>query len=122
MDPHLAGHKRELLTNAARDLNAAQMLRFDERTGNLYVAELGRVASHFYLQYTSVQTYNQLLTKHMSDSEVGPSPSTRRPLSTTSAAPSSARHFEASVSDCCEGILQGLDFLMDLMYVDWPQV
>jgi replicative superfamily II helicase len=86
VDPYLAGHKRELLTNAARDLNAAQMLRFDERTGNLYVAELGRVASHFYLQYTSVQTYNELLTKHMSDSEVGPNPSTRNPVSSTSAA------------------------------------
>uniref|UniRef100_A0A6N2NHC6 RNA helicase n=3 Tax=Salix TaxID=40685 RepID=A0A6N2NHC6_SALVM len=32
--------------------------------------ELGRIASHFYIQYSSVETYNEMLRRHMNDSEV----------------------------------------------------
>lgn len=46
------------------------MMRFDEKSGNFYVTDLGRVASHFYIQYTSVETYNNMLKRHMNESEV----------------------------------------------------
>lgn len=46
------------------------MMRFDEKSGNFYCTELGRIASHFYLQYSSVETYNEMLRRHMNDSEV----------------------------------------------------
>lgn len=46
------------------------MARFDEKSGNLYVTELGRVASHFYIKHSSVVTYNELLKPHMSEAEV----------------------------------------------------
>ncbi|CAK9255752.1 unnamed protein product [Sphagnum jensenii] len=70
MDPGLTVKRKELITNAARALDKAKMLRFDEKSGNLYVTDLGRVASHFYIQYTSVETYNEMLKPHMNESEL----------------------------------------------------
>eukprot|EP00850_Spirogloea_muscicola_P003370 SM000013S26539 [mRNA] locus=s13:882491:898189:- [translate_table: standard] len=70
VDPQLTSKSRSLITEAARALDKAKMVRFDEKSGNLYVTELGRVASHFYIQYTSVETYNEMLKRHMSDSEL----------------------------------------------------
>lgn len=49
-DPTLVSYGRDLITNAAKQLAAAKMAVFDERTGNMYVTELGRVASHFYIR------------------------------------------------------------------------
>ena len=52
------------------------MARFDERSGQLYVTELGRVASHFYIRHASIVAFNEMLRPHMSEAEVrrGPSP------------------------------------------------
>ncbi|KAG0487188.1 hypothetical protein HPP92_009283 [Vanilla planifolia] len=69
-DPSLASKQRSLVVDAARSLDKAKMMRFDEKSGNFYCTELGRIASHFYLQYSSVETYNEMLRRHMSDSEV----------------------------------------------------
>ncbi|XP_042461585.1 DExH-box ATP-dependent RNA helicase DExH14-like isoform X2 [Zingiber officinale] len=69
-DPSLVSKQRSLITDAARALDKAKMMRFDEKSGNFYCTELGRIASHFYLQYSSVETYNEMLRRHMSDSEV----------------------------------------------------
>ncbi|KAM6593870.1 DExH-box ATP-dependent RNA helicase DExH14 [Cannabis sativa] len=69
-DPTLSLKQRALVTDAARALDKAKMMRFDEKSGNFYCTELGRIASHFYIQYSSVETYNEMLRRHMSDSEV----------------------------------------------------
>ncbi|KAK8934003.1 hypothetical protein KSP39_PZI015224 [Platanthera zijinensis] len=69
-DPLLTSKQRSLVVDAARALDKAKMMRFDEKSGNFYCTELGRIASHFYLQYSSVETYNEMLRRHMSDSEV----------------------------------------------------
>lgn len=58
------------MADAARSLDKAKMMRFDEKSGNFYCTELGRVASHFYIQYSSVETYNEMLKRHMNESEV----------------------------------------------------
>ena len=50
MDPTLESHKRALIVDAAQQLKASQMTVFDERSGNLFVTELGRVASHYYIR------------------------------------------------------------------------
>jgi hypothetical protein len=39
-----------MIISAAKQLHAAKMAVFDERSGNLFVTELGRVASHFYIR------------------------------------------------------------------------
>lgn len=69
-DPALSSKQRSLVIDAARSLDKAKMMRFDEKSGNFYCTELGRIASHFYIQYSSVETYNEMLRRHMSDSEV----------------------------------------------------
>ncbi|KAA8541028.1 hypothetical protein F0562_024834 [Nyssa sinensis] len=69
-DPSLSLKQRALVADAARSLDKAKMMRFDEKSGNFYCTELGRIASHFYIQYSSVETYNEMLRRHMNDSEV----------------------------------------------------
>lgn len=69
-DPTLGSKQRALVTDAARALDKAKMMRFDEKSGNFYCTELGRIASHFYIQYSTVETYNEMLRRHMNDSEV----------------------------------------------------
>ncbi|KAL6011995.1 activating signal cointegrator 1 complex subunit [Asimina triloba] len=69
-DPSLISKQRSLIIDAARALDKAKMMRFDEKSGNFYCTELGRIASHYYIQYSSVETYNEMLVRHMNDSEV----------------------------------------------------
>ncbi|KAK4477790.1 hypothetical protein RD792_017052 [Penstemon davidsonii] len=69
-DPSLSLKQRALVSDAARALDKAKMMRFDEKSGNFYCTELGRIASHFYIQYSSVETYNEMLRRHMNESEV----------------------------------------------------
>lgn len=58
------------MVNAARSLRDSQMAVFDERSGALYVTELGRVASHFYIRAASMVTFNGALRPHMGPGEV----------------------------------------------------
>lgn len=69
-DPSLSLKQRSLIADAARSLDKAKMMRFDEKSGNFYCTELGRIASHFYIQYSSVETYNECLRRHMNETEV----------------------------------------------------
>ncbi|KAI4335915.1 hypothetical protein L6164_014511 [Bauhinia variegata] len=69
-DPSLSFKQRSLVIDVARALDKAKMMRFDEKSGNFYCTELGRIASHFYIQYSSVETYNEMLRRHMNDTEV----------------------------------------------------
>ncbi len=69
-DHSLEGHRRKLIHEAARELERAKMARFDERSGNLYVTELGRVASHYYIRQASIEVYNELLKPHMTTEDI----------------------------------------------------
>ena len=64
-------YRKSLVTDAARQLESSKMARFDERSGNLYVTELGRVASHFYVKHNTIVIFNEALKRHMSEAEVG---------------------------------------------------
>ncbi len=46
------------------------MARFDERSGQLYVTELGRVASHYYIRHASIVAFNTMLKPHINEAEV----------------------------------------------------
>ena len=69
-DHSLEGHRRKLVSEAARELERSKMARFDERSGNVYVTELGRVASHFYIRQASIEVYNSALKPHMTAEDV----------------------------------------------------
>ena len=54
-DPHLEEHRKDLIVSAARNLDKARMVRFDERTGYMHATDLGRTSSHFYIKYNTVE-------------------------------------------------------------------
>lgn len=72
MEPDLLDRRKTLITNAARELERSKMARFDERSGNLYVTDLGRVASHFYIRHSSIVVFNEHLKSQMTEAEVCP--------------------------------------------------
>ena len=57
-DPSLEQHKRGLIVAAASTLKECQMAVFDDRSGALYVTDLGRVASHYYIRHRSMEMFN----------------------------------------------------------------
>jgi len=69
-DPQLKKKTTELVVNAAKLLDERRMIRYDPRSGNLAVTDLGRVASHFYIQNESVATFNELLARMPNPTEV----------------------------------------------------
>uniref|UniRef100_A0A0E0NRM9 SEC63 domain-containing protein n=1 Tax=Oryza rufipogon TaxID=4529 RepID=A0A0E0NRM9_ORYRU len=69
-DCSLVAKQRAFIIHAACALDKAMMVRLCEKSGNFYCTELGRIANHFYLQYSSVETYNEMLWHHMNESKV----------------------------------------------------
>ena len=65
LDPELAKHRAKLIREAARQLDRAKMARFDERSGQLYQTESGRIASHFYIKVKSMETFDAHLRPNM---------------------------------------------------------
>ena len=70
LDPGLLDHRRKLIKEAARTLDRAKMIRFDERSGQLYQTEAGRTASHFYIQVKSMEIFDSLMQRHMTMPEI----------------------------------------------------
>ncbi|GMF25482.1 unnamed protein product [Phytophthora lilii] len=70
-DPMLIARRRQLLMDAAEKLAACRMIKIlrekvqlgsgEEGKIAFAVASMGRVASHFYIQHTSIETFNDLL-------------------------------------------------------------
>ena len=69
-DPMLHDRRQRLLETAAQTLDDTRMCRFDRRSGNLAVTDLGRTASHYYILHESVDIYNELLRPHMTEAEI----------------------------------------------------
>ena len=59
-DPTLTQYRAELITDAGRKLDKARMIRFDERTGYFACTDQGRIASHFYIKYDTVEVSIEL--------------------------------------------------------------
>lgn len=66
-DPELLQRRLDLSHTAATLLDKHNLIKYDRRTGDFQVTNLGRVASHFYISYTSIATYNEHLKPTMSD-------------------------------------------------------
>ncbi|KAG8227038.1 hypothetical protein J437_LFUL013825 [Ladona fulva] len=69
-DPSLEKKCREFIQIAARSLDKANMIRFNERTGDLNITDLGRTASHYYIKYDTVEIFNELMKPIMADSDI----------------------------------------------------
>ncbi|KYM94799.1 Activating signal cointegrator 1 complex subunit 3 [Cyphomyrmex costatus] len=69
-DGNLEKKRKELVDTAAKALDKAQMIRYDTRTGDLNATDLGRIASHYYLKYDTVEIFNELQKFVMTETEI----------------------------------------------------
>lgn len=69
-DPTLVQRRRQLIIQAARTLHQSQMIIFNEVTEELKSKDVGRIASEFYLLYTSVQIFNTMMTPLATEADV----------------------------------------------------
>lgn len=60
-DPLLEEHRRQLIEQAAEQLDECRMIRFHRASGNFAVTDPGRVASHYYIRSESIRTFNELI-------------------------------------------------------------
>ena len=68
-DPMLKRRCLKLVTEAAQLLQSNKMIRYSPDSGNLSVAQKGKVAAHFYVQAESIATFNEMMegNAHTSD-------------------------------------------------------
>lgn len=69
-DPGLLMYRRELVVEAGRKLDKARMIRFEERTGYFASTDLGRTASHFYIKYNTIETFNELFNSQRTEADI----------------------------------------------------
>jgi pre-mRNA-splicing helicase BRR2 len=69
-DPLLKQRRLDLVHTAAVLLDKANLIKYDRKTGQFVVTDLGIVASHYYVTYSSMQVYNEHLKASMSEIEI----------------------------------------------------
>ncbi|KAJ8290873.1 hypothetical protein GJAV_G00018670 [Gymnothorax javanicus] len=70
MDPGLELYRKELVVESGRKLDKARMIRFEERTGYFSSTDLGRTASHFYIRYNTIETFNELFNAQKTEADI----------------------------------------------------
>ncbi|CAK7215283.1 Pre-mRNA-splicing helicase BRR2 [Sporothrix curviconia] len=60
-DEALEQKRVDLVHSAAMVLRKAGLAKYDDKTGRLQATELGRIASHYYITHSSMETYNNLI-------------------------------------------------------------
>ena len=69
-DPHLEQKRADIAHSAAVLLEKCNLIKYDRSSGRFQSTELGRIASHYYVTYNSMSTYNQHLKPTMSTIEL----------------------------------------------------
>ncbi|CAK8692210.1 U5 small nuclear ribonucleoprotein 200 kDa helicase-like [Clavelina lepadiformis] len=69
-DPLLQQRRVDLAHAAANLLAKNNMIKYDRKTGQIQVTDLGRIASHYYCTNESMATYNDLLKPTLSEIEL----------------------------------------------------
>ncbi|KAM8869339.1 activating signal cointegrator 1 complex subunit 3 isoform 2-T4 [Spinachia spinachia] len=70
MDPTLELYRKELVVESGRKLDKARMIRFEERTGYYASTDMGRTASHFYIRYNTIETFNELFNSQRTEADI----------------------------------------------------
>jgi pre-mRNA-splicing helicase BRR2 len=65
-DPTLVQKRADVVHSAAVLLEKCNLLKYERSTGRFQSTELGRIASHYYVTYNSMATYNKHLRPSMS--------------------------------------------------------
>ena len=65
-DPLLEQKRADITHSAAVLLEKCNLIKYDRASGRFQATELGRIASHYYVTYNSMATYNQHIKPTMS--------------------------------------------------------
>ncbi|KZV62423.1 Sec63-domain-containing protein [Peniophora sp. CONT] len=69
-DPSLIQKRADIIHTAAALLEKAHLVRYERSTGRIQSTELGRIASHYYVSYSSMSVYNTHLRPTMGQLEL----------------------------------------------------
>lgn len=69
-DPSLSTIRNRIIVTAAKQLDEARMCRYDRESGHLEPTDLGRIASHFYINYSTITRYNELLFDNLEPADL----------------------------------------------------
>ncbi|KAL2166430.1 hypothetical protein VTG60DRAFT_2783 [Thermothelomyces hinnuleus] len=69
-DRSLVQRRRKLAIEAARTLQQCQMIIFNEPTEELRSKDIGRIASQYYIQHTSIQIFNSLMRPNSEEKDI----------------------------------------------------
>jgi len=69
-DPSLVQRRRQLAIQAARTLQKSQMVIFNENTEELRSKDIGRIASQYYIQQTSIEIFNTMMNPEASEADI----------------------------------------------------
>ncbi|KAL6768281.1 hypothetical protein ACKKBF_B38500 [Auxenochlorella protothecoides x Auxenochlorella symbiontica] len=69
-DPNLMERRLDLAHSAATLLDRHNLIKYDRRTGNFQPTDLGRIASRYYVSYTTIATFNEHLKPSMTEIEL----------------------------------------------------
>lgn len=76
-DPSLSRQHLRLIKRAATELDKCKMIRYDEAQGGFHSTELGRIASHFYIQFETILLFNEFFDRAIGKSKKKPIKSTQ---------------------------------------------
>lgn len=60
-DPNLIQRRTDLIHSAALTIDKHGLIKYDRKTGNFQMTQIGKVASHYYIKYQSMAIYNENL-------------------------------------------------------------
>ncbi|XP_046850049.1 U5 small nuclear ribonucleoprotein 200 kDa helicase-like [Xenia sp. Carnegie-2017] len=69
-DNLLEQRRADLIHSAASVLDKNNLVRYDRKTGNFQITELGRIASHYYCTQHTISVFNSLLKPTLSEIEL----------------------------------------------------
>lgn len=69
-DPNLHESMLKYVEKAAILLDKARMIRYDPKTGDLTATNLGRTASYYYINFVTVEAFNDIMSTTMSVSDI----------------------------------------------------
>ncbi|KAF2761199.1 Sec63-domain-containing protein [Pseudovirgaria hyperparasitica] len=69
-DPRLVQRRRKLVIDAARVLQQSQMIIFNETTEELRAKDVGRIASQYYVQQSSIEIFNTMMKPQATEADV----------------------------------------------------
>uniref|UniRef100_A0A0N5BBZ1 U5 small nuclear ribonucleoprotein 200 kDa helicase n=1 Tax=Strongyloides papillosus TaxID=174720 RepID=A0A0N5BBZ1_STREA len=69
-DPLLNSRRADLIHTACMQLERGHLIQYDKKSGYIKSTNLGRIASHYYCTYQTMQTYNQLLKPTCGDIDI----------------------------------------------------